>query len=163
MIALFILLLSLSGFSLSALPGADLPISSYPVSSRPCIANVVANSGCNYDGDVPKANECLCGANGKHVINVGKCIAADDPSNLDDVYRQMQQNCAKTNSPLRVSLADFVKASTSKDGLSTSDKIAIGIGIPVGIFTIIGAVVTWCMCSRRKQAKDSDSGAVLDY
>jgi len=33
-------------------------------------------------------------------------------------------------------------------GLSTSDKIAIGIGVPVGIFTILGAIIAWLMCCR---------------
>jgi len=34
-------------------------------------------------------------------------------------------------------------------GLNQSDKIAIGIGVPVGVFTIIGAVVAWWMCCCR--------------
>lgn len=35
-----------------------------------------------------------------------------------------------------------------KHGLSQSDVIAIAIGVPVGVFTIIGAIITWCMCCR---------------
>jgi len=37
------------------------------------------------------------------------------------------------------------------EGLSQSDKIAIGIGLPVGIFSIIGGIAAWCTCCRRRR------------
>lgn len=35
-------------------------------------------------------------------------------------------------------------------GLDTSDKIAIGIGVPVGVATILGAWITWKMYQKKK-------------
>jgi len=42
------------------------------------------------------------------------------------------------------------KPDSGGGGLSTSDKIAIGVGVPVGFFSIIAAIITWwkCCCGR---------------
>ncbi|KAM7211759.1 hypothetical protein V8F06_012861 [Rhypophila decipiens] len=50
-------------------------------------------------------------------------------------------------------------------GLTTSDKIAIGLGIPAGFFGVIGSVATWWMCCRRKgseEAKSSQARPLLE-
>lgn len=37
------------------------------------------------------------------------------------------------------------------NGLSPSDKIAIGIGVPVGVVRIFGVWITWRICDYRKK------------
>jgi len=41
---------------------------------------------------------------------------------------------------------------TSSSGLGTSDKIAIGIGVPVGVATILGTWIAWKLYQRKKKA-----------
>ncbi|KAM7211761.1 hypothetical protein V8F06_012863 [Rhypophila decipiens] len=41
------------------------------------------------------------------------------------------------------------ESSGGDGGLTTSDKIAIGLGVPAGVFGVIGAVATWWMCRKR--------------
>jgi hypothetical protein len=38
---------------------------------------------------------------------------------------------------------ELIYETEKKNKLSTGDKIAIGIGVPVGIFTIIGAIAAY--------------------
>ena len=55
------------------------------------------------------------------------------------------------SSPAPVSPPSAAESQTKtqqKEGLSQSDIIAIAIGVPVGVFTILGAIITWCMCCR---------------
>ncbi|KAM7203343.1 hypothetical protein V8F33_002334, partial [Rhypophila sp. PSN 637] len=42
-------------------------------------------------------------------------------------------------------------------GLTTSDKIAIGLGVPAGVFGVIGSVATWWMCCRRRGSEEAKS------
>ncbi len=41
-------------------------------------------------------------------------------------------------------------AQVSSSGLSTSDKIAIGIGVPVGLATVVGTWITWKLYQKKR-------------
>jgi hypothetical protein len=50
--------------------------------------------------------------------------------------------------PSPVAVHNTGSSTPSKGGLSTADKIAIGIGVPVGFFTIIGAIAACIQCTQ---------------
>lgn len=44
-----------------------------------------------------------------------------------------------------------VSSTSNTHGLSQSDKIAIGVGVPTGVVTVIGVVLTYLGIRRRKE------------
>lgn len=58
------------------------------------------------------------------------------------------QASIETSSKATVPSSD--NGSVSSGGLNTSDKIAIGIGVPVGVATILGVWVTWKLYQRKR-------------
>jgi len=114
----------LSLFALSALlPAFSVAQSAanfdlYPASARSCLYAASDKTSCDTSS-VPVYNACVCSNTDSFVANTAKCLAAEDPSDLDSVYSTLKTNCGNSGTPLGLSEDEWNKAA-SQGASSTS-------------------------------------------
>lgn len=100
--------------------------SDYPSGTQSCLDNASDNSRCSGD-TVPQMNQCLCSNGGSFVTNAAKCIAKQDPDDLESTYEILSLHCSDSNTPLSISKAQWMaqsSASTSKTSTKTTTNTA---------------------------------------
>ena len=69
---------------------------------------------------------------------------------MQQVPRSSIASTATTTSSGATSSSSSKPSQNNSGGLNTSDKIAIGIGVPVGVATILGSWASWKLYRRKK-------------
>jgi hypothetical protein len=180
--------------------------SNYPPASISCLTNAAVTSSCNADSStLLENNACLCSNGGGFFTLAAQCIQVNAPGALQNVYTTAVTNCDSSNTPVTISLAQFLAAaqggisssttsastfltsilspSTTQQaapttslqqpnpsttstqspsttasgssgnsngggggggGLNKSDVIALAVGIPATVFTILGVLIMCC-------------------
>jgi hypothetical protein len=85
----------------------------YPAESISCLTAAAEGSGCNEEATLEAANACFCSNCGNWITNSAKCIAANDPNDLSNVWDVMVSNCEKTNTPVTLTRKEFFAAAKS--------------------------------------------------
>lgn len=96
--------------------------------------------------------------------NAEKGAAAASTTAVDQTTSTTAQNHAIT-SPItssqaladpssKVTMTSSDNGNAPSSGLDTSDKIAIGIGVPVGVATILGVWITWKLYQKKIKSKN---------
>ena len=83
--------------------------SMYPDDTQSCLEEADKNSECDFDA-VPKMNACLCSSSDSPFLSdAAACIGKESPSDLRAVYKQLNTNCAGTNTALDISQSEFLE------------------------------------------------------
>jgi hypothetical protein len=124
-------------------------LSDYPPASQSCLTNAAVNSGCNADSSTfEQNNACLCSNGGGFFNLAAQCIEATAPGALQNVYAVAVTNCDISNTPVTISLAQFLAAAqdgassifrTSMTTLATAPQSAITASLPNPSTTTIGS------------------------
>ncbi|MCJ1401529.1 hypothetical protein MMC11_004744 [Xylographa trunciseda] len=125
-----------------------------------------------YNGDQPSYGcnfiDTACYCKQSVATQLVRCVQGNcDQTDLQSFIGWAQEACAGVGVSFDASApsiiattasASSLATSTSSDngiassgGLNTSDKIAIGIGVPVGMATILGVWLTWMMLQQKKK------------
>jgi len=74
----------------------------YPACSQECLASLSPSSGC-----LTTNNYCVC-SNAAWIAEAAQTVGIQCPTDLQETANMFYQNCLRTNTPMQISVADFV-------------------------------------------------------
>lgn len=95
--------------------------SDYPAGTQQCLDDASDDSRCSGD-TVPQMNQCLCSNGGSFVTNAAKCIAKEDPDDMESTYEVLSLHCSDSNTPLSVAKKDWMAQRSSASSSTSSTK-----------------------------------------
>ncbi|POS76779.1 hypothetical protein DHEL01_v204827 [Diaporthe helianthi] len=68
-------------------------------------------------------NQCLCSNGGDFVTNAAKCIATEDPDDMESTWEALRLHCSDSNTPLSISKKEWMaeQSSTTTSAKTTSN------------------------------------------
>lgn len=95
--------------------------SDYPSGTQKCLDNASDDSRCSGN-TVPQMNQCLCSNGGSFVTNAAKCIAVEDPDDMESTYEVLSLHCSDSNTPLSVPKKQWMAQQSSASSSTTSSR-----------------------------------------
>ena len=129
--------------ALYAIPSsADLVInwSSYPSGSVNCLNHAQASAKCPSK-DVPSFNGCVCKNGNGFLQTAATCLGSGDPGDVADVFNQLSTNCAGTNIPVNINLAQWNAWASPADSITAHPSTSM-ITQPPSSQTSVGIITT---------------------
>ncbi|KAH8778649.1 hypothetical protein F5883DRAFT_542427 [Diaporthe sp. PMI_573] len=96
--------------------------SDYPSGTQQCLDNASDDSRCSGN-TVPQMNQCLCSNGGNFVTNAARCIAEQDPDDMESTWGALELHCSDSNTPISISKKAWM-AEQSSVSTTTSAKTA---------------------------------------
>lgn len=90
--------------------------SDYPSGTQQCLDDASDESRCSGN-TVPQMNQCLCSNGGDFVTNAAKCIAKEDPDDMENTWEELSLHCSDSNTPLSISKKEWM---AEKESVSTT-------------------------------------------
>ncbi|KAG8163982.1 hypothetical protein KVR01_005900 [Diaporthe batatas] len=101
--------------------------SDYPSGTQQCLDDASDDSRCSGN-TVPQMNQCLCSNGGDFVTNAAKCIAREDPDDMESTWEALSLHCSDSNTPLSISkkgwMAELSSLSTTTSAKTTTSNTA---------------------------------------
>jgi hypothetical protein len=93
---------------LTAVTSAQYSFETYPEAAQSCTANIYPSGCANYQTEYDK-NDCLCNNRGNSLSLFARCAAENDYEDLTNMYNILVRNCLVTNTPVDVSLGQWLE------------------------------------------------------
>lgn len=95
--------------------------SDYPSGTQQCLDDASDDSRCSGN-TVPQMNQCLCSNGGSFVTNAAKCIAREDPDDMESTYEILSLHCSDSNTPLQISKKNWMAQQSSVSTSTTATR-----------------------------------------